>query len=49
MTDQQPTEAERVAALQQQAAAERAAYQASRTQGAATGNLTRGQHNGGQR
>ncbi len=42
MTTQQPTEAERVAALQQQAAAERAAYQASRQQGA-TGNLTRQQ------
>ena len=39
---QQPTEADRVAALQQQAAADRAAYQASRNH-AATGNLTRQQ------
>ncbi len=39
---QQPTEAERVAALQQQAAADRANYQATRNRQAATGNLTRG-------
>ncbi|MFM9542300.1 hypothetical protein [Streptomyces turgidiscabies] len=42
MTSQQEAEAARVAALQQQAAADRAAYQATRQQGAATGNLTRG-------
>ena len=46
MTQQQPTEAERVAALQRQAAADRAAYQATRQQGAATGNLTRQQGGG---
>lgn len=44
-----PTEAERVAALQQQAAKDRATYQASRYTGAATGNLTRGQQQGGNR
>jgi hypothetical protein len=46
VTTQQPTEAERVAALQAQAAADRAAYQATRQQGAATGNLTRNQQGG---
>ena len=42
-----PTQAERVAALQQQAATARATYQATRAQGAATGNLTRGRQSGG--
>lgn len=47
MSGPQPTEAERVAALQQQAATARATYQATRRTGAATGNLTRGQQQGG--
>ena len=49
VTQQQPTEAERVQALQQQAAADRATYQATRTHGAERGNLTRGQQHGGAR
>lgn len=46
MSSQQPTEQERVAALQREAATARATYQATRTQQAATGNLTRGQDAG---
>ncbi len=49
MSEQQPTEAERVAALQAQAAADYATYQATRDTGAPIGNLTRGQQQGGQR
>lgn len=48
-SEQQPTEAERVAALHREAAADRAAYQTTRQQGAATGNLTRLQQYGGDR
>jgi hypothetical protein len=46
VTAQQPTEAERVAALQREAAAAHATYQATRSRQAATGNLTRGQDPG---
>jgi hypothetical protein len=48
MSEQQPTEAERVAALQAEAARARATYQATRRHAAPIGNLTRGQQ-GGQR
>jgi len=47
MSEQQPTQAERVAALQAEAKRARATYQATRQQGAPIGNLTRGQQNGG--
>ena len=43
---QQPTEAERVAALLRDAAADRSTYQATRATGAPIGNLTRGQQGG---
>jgi hypothetical protein len=46
MSEQQPTQAERVKALLAEAKADRATYQATRTQ-AATGNLGRGQQQGG--
>jgi hypothetical protein len=49
MSEQQPTEAERVAALQAEARASRITYQATRTRTAATGNSTRGQQPGGGR
>lgn len=47
MSERQPTEAERVAALQMEAAWTRAAYRATRDRGAAIGNLTRGRQHGG--
>lgn len=48
MTEQQPTQAERVAALLAEAKAARLTYKATRTP-AATGNLTRGQQQSGGR
>lgn len=44
---EQPTQAERIAKLQSEAATDRATYKATRTRGAAIGNLTRGQTGGG--
>lgn len=49
MSVQQPTEAERVAKLQAEAAAAHSTYRETRYRGAATGNLTRGQQQGGGR
>jgi hypothetical protein len=46
MSEQKPTQAERVAALQAEAKRARTTYQATRQQGAPIGNLTRGQQGG---
>jgi hypothetical protein len=46
MSEQQPSQAERVTALLTEAACARATYQATRYRGAHTGNLTRGQGGG---